>query len=342
MKNTRHLTIWTLIILSCLLMFTFADDITKVIQAVESNAKIVYNQKEVTLGTKPVSIQGYNYLSVRALAVLFDKNIDWNQKEQKIIISDKPNTALEGLKSELAAKDISIAELQGKVKKLENDMASSKKLSIRELQDEINRMLGEYGGIYYKVVLSGNEDEIRVKIEVDLSMNSSTWSRLSSAEREELAQEVCDWIAVEYDFAKIKGYVIDIAESKILMPFQDNWQGELKRSNYTNYSNISSLEDKLNEGYANYFEGIHLSIALRGNDNNVEYTLNIQESRFHEEWEELSDTTLKNFMKRLCSRINSEFSECYVLGYVYDTDSESVLAQCEQIPEGAFTFDREQ
>ena len=342
MKNIKQFIIWTGIALSCLLTFTFADDITKVIQAAESNAKVVYNGKEVNLGAKPFLIEGSNYLSVRALAVLFEKNIDWNQKEQKVIISDKPNMSLEGLKSELAAKDKSIAELQDKARKLENDIASSRKLDVRELQDEINHMLGEFSEVYYRVVLSGNEDEIRVKIEVDLSVNSSSWSRLSSTEREELAQEVCDWIASEYDFAKIKGYIIDIDESEILMPFQNNWKGDIERSNYTNYSNISRLEDRLNEDYANYFEGMHISIALRGNDNNVEYTMNIQESRFNEEWEDISDSTLKSFMKSLCIRINSEFSECYVFGYVYDTDSESELAYCEQIPDKEFIFQREQ
>ncbi|MHB1394392.1 MAG: stalk domain-containing protein [Clostridia bacterium] len=342
MKNTRHLTIVTVIILSCLLMFTFADDITKIIQAAESNARIIYNQKEVTLGTRPFLIEGYNYLSVRALAVLFDKNIDWNQKEQKIIISDKPNTALMGLKSELDAKNKSIAELQDKVKKLENDIAGSRKLNIRELQDKINDEYGEYAGVTYKVILSGNEDEIRVKIEVDLSKDKSTWSRLTGTKREELIKEVCSEISGEYGFAKIKGYIKDIAVSKKLVTFYYNWQGELETNYYRNFSTISTLEDSFNNEYDGYFHGIHFTYGLNGNDNRVEYTIYVQKSRFEEKWDDLSDGALKNFMKKLCSEINNEFDKCYIYGYVYDTDSSTQLAFCEQVPDGAFTFEREQ
>ena len=342
MKNTRHLVIWTVIILSCLLMFAFADDITKVMQAAESNARIVYNAKEVSLGLKPFSIEGSNYLSVRALAVLFDKNIDWNQKEQKIIISDKPNAAMDSLKSELDTKNKSILELQDKLKKLETDIASSKKLNIRELQEEINNEYGEYAGVTYKVILSGNEDENRVKIEVDLSKDKSAWSRLTGTKREELVKEVCGVIVGEYNFAKIKGYIKDIAVSKKLMTFQYTWQGELGTTIYRNFSTISTLEDKFNNDYDGYFNGIHFTFTLNGNDNRVEYTIYIQKSRFEEKWDDLSDGALKNFMKKLCSEINNEFKECYIYGYVYDTDSSSELAFCEQVPAGAFTFDREQ
>ena len=249
---------------------------------------------------------------------------------------------LENLKSELSVKNNSIAELQDKVKKLENDIIIGKKLSIRELQDKINDEYGEYGGVTYRVILSGNEDEIRVKIEVDLSRDKSSWTRLTGTKREELIEEVCSEIAGEYGFAKIKGYIKDIADSKKLMTFHYTWQGELGESYYRNYSTISTLEDKFNNDYDGYFNGIHFTFALNGNDNRVEYAIYIQKNRFEEKWDNLSDGALKNFMKKLCTEINSEFKECYVFGQVYDTDSGSELAFCEQIPEGVFTFDREQ
>jgi hypothetical protein len=342
LKNARHLTLWTIIISSCLLMFTFAEDITKVIQAAESNARIVYKGKEVSLGVKPFSIEGSNYLSVRALAVLFDKNIDWNQKEQKIIISDKPNTVMDSLKLELSTKDKSIAELQGKVKKLENDSSSSKMLGIRELQEEINNTMGQYQGLTYKAILSGNKDEIRVKIEVDLSRDKVSWGRLTGTEKKGFAEEVYNEISREYAYAKIKGYIIDIASSKKLMFFSYNWEGGLDDTRYRNFSTISSLEERLNDDYCGYLKDTHVTIGLEGNENRVEYTLFIQEKRFDKEWEALPDTTVKTFMNKLCSEINKEFEDCQIIGYVYDTDSGIELAYCEQIPDEEFTFEREQ
>jgi len=321
-------------------MFTFAEDITKVIQATGSNARVMYNGKETSLEIKPVLVEGYNYLSIRALASLFDKNIDWDQEENKILILDRTNPVLESLNSELAAKNKSIAELEDKVEKLESDLASIKKLSLRELQYKINNEYGEYEGVTYRVILSGNEDEIRVKIEVDLSRDKSSWSRLTIKKRKELANEVYHEIAGEYGSAKIKGYIKDIEGSKRLMSFQYTWQGEFGESNYRNYSTISTLEESFNNDYDSYFNDIHFTFALNGNDNRVEYTIYIQKNRFEEKWDNLSDGTLKNFMKKLCSEINNEFRECHINGYVYDTDSSSELAFCEQVPEGTFTFER--
>ncbi len=342
MKNIRYLTIGAVIIISCILMFAFAEDITKAIQAAESNARIVYNGKEVSLGLKPFSIEGSNYLSVRAVAVLFDKNIDWNQKEQKIIIADKPNVAVEGLKSELAAKDKSIAELQDKVKKLQSAAEINKEISIREIQEEINNNMGQYQGVTYKAILSGNKDEIRAKIEVDLSRDKIAWGRLTGTEKRGLAEEVYNEISREYTYAKIKGYIIDIASSDRLMFFSYNWEGELDDTRYRNFSTISSLEERLNNDYSGNLKDIHVTIGLEGNENRIEYTLFIQEKRFDKEWEALPDTTIKTFMNKLCSEINKEFENCHIIGYVYDTDSDSEMAYCEQIPDGEFTFEREQ
>lgn len=341
MKKARHITAWIAVLLSCFLMCTFAEDITEVIQATGSNARVIYNGKEASLEIKPVLVEGYNYLSVRALASLFGKNIEWNQNENKILISDRTNPVLESLNSELAAKNKSIAELQDKVKRLENDIVSGKKLSLRELQDKINNEYGEYEGVIYRVILSGNEDEIRVKIEIDLSRDKSSWSRLTVKRREELINEICQEIAGEYGSAKIKGYIKDISDSKKLMNFHYTWKGELEKSYYRNYSIISTLEDRFNNDYDRYFNGVHFTFALNGNDNRIEYTIYIQKNRFEKKWDNISDGALKNFMKKLCSEINNEFKECHTKGYVYDTDSSSELAFCEQIPEGMFTFDRE-
>ncbi|MDD4504298.1 MAG: hypothetical protein PHS15_05670, partial [Clostridiaceae bacterium] len=77
MKKVRLIAIWTAVLLYCLLMFIFAEDKTKFVQASESNARIVYNGKEASIGIKPVLIEGCNYLSVRVISSLFDKNIYW-------------------------------------------------------------------------------------------------------------------------------------------------------------------------------------------------------------------------------------------------------------------------
>jgi len=341
MKRTGLTTIWAAILASCLLIFAFAEDTGKIVQGTESDARIIYNGKEAVLGLKPVLINGSNYLSVRAVSSLFEKNIYWDSSKNEIIITDKTNPQLEYLSSELAIKDKTIQELEAKLKKLESKAVSTERLSIEELQEKINNEFWNYEGVSYRVILSGNEDEIRTIFEIDMSRDKSSWNSLSAKERYELVEEVAEVIMEEYASAKIKGYYKDISDSRILFSFYYNWEGELVKGNYENYSAISILEEEFNNEYADYLKGIHFTFTLKGNDNITEFTAYIQRDRFRKEWNSLSDKSLKNFMEKLCSDIAGEFEECYIYGYIYDTDSNEELAYCEQTVEGDFVFGRE-
>lgn len=341
MKGFRRLAIWTAIFLSCLIVFTFADEVTEVIQAHGSNARIVYNGKEVSLGIKPVLVEGYNYLSVRALAVLFDKHIDWNQSEQKILITDKPDTVSESLKSELAEKNKCIAELEEKVKKLEKASMTGKTLSIEELQDSINSEYGEYEGVPYWVILSGNEDEIRVKIEVDLGTDISSWNDLKSSEINEMIEDICSFVYTEYESAKIKGYILDISESKELYRFHNTSEGEISIGNYKNHSTISTMEDGFNEDYGRYFTGVHFTFALNGNENIVECNIYTHLDGHEKEWRKVSDEDLESFIEKLCGEIDDTFRNCYISGYIYDIDGSGELAYYEMLPDGDFILNLE-
>jgi len=341
-KNIRHITILAVILLPCLLMFTFADGAAKAIQAFKSNVRIIYNSKEVSLGAEAFSIGGSDYLSINALAALFDKNIFLNQKEQKIFISDKPDTSAESLKSELAAKNKSIAELQEKVKQLETDINSERRLSINELQNNINKDNAGYEGVSYRVILSGNEDEVRVKIEIDLSWDKASWGSMNTSEKKEMIKEICNPVLGEYGYVRINGYIKDISGSRKLITFYNTYEGEIVIGTYKSYSIISALEESFNDNYDDYFKGIHFTYGLKGNENRVEYTIFIQGNKFEEKWNKLADNNIRGFMKRLCSEIQkNELKKCHITGYVYNTDSGSYRASCELAPNGDFYFERE-
>ncbi|HYE81333.1 MAG TPA: stalk domain-containing protein [Clostridia bacterium] len=343
MKNAGRIFILAVILVSCLLMFTFAVDVAKKVQAVESNTRIIYNSKEVSLGEKPFTIEGSNYLPINALAELFSKNIYWNHNQQKVFISDKPDTALESLKTELAAKNKTISELQENVKQLEKGIIAGKKKSIKELQDMINNKSGRYEDVPYRVILSGHEDEVRVKIEVDLSYDKDAWDQLNSSDKKDMAKEISNAVSGEYGYARITGYIKDISTSKRLVVFYNNYEGEIELGVYKNYNTISTLEDRFNEEYDDYFKRVHLTYTFKGNENRIEFNAFIQKSKFEEEWKKISDSSLNGFMKKLCREIQKdELKKCLVAGYIYDTDSGRQLAFCEQSPDKNFIFRREQ
>lgn len=341
MKNIKHITAGAIILSFCLVTFAFADNAAKVVQAVESNAKIIYNGKEAALGARPFIIQGSDYLSLNAIAALFGKNMALDRAKGQIIISDKPDAASDSLKSELDTKNKSMAELQDRIKNLENDAASSK-LDIEELQNRINDLYSEYEGVGHRVILSGNEDEIRAKIEIDTSWDKAAWGRLNTSQKKDMIREISDMIRAEYDFAIIKGYIKDISQPRKLVIFHTDYNGEVEIGSYKSYSTIGALEEKLNDDYDDYIHGIHFTYGLKGNENRVEFMVYFRKSKFEEKWSKTSDNILRAFMRKICSDIGGTFKGCQINGYIYDSDSGSELASCEQLPKGDFTFGRVQ
>jgi hypothetical protein len=327
------------ILLTCLICLVYAGEVE---EAVISDAKIIHNSSEIEMGVKPVTIDGYFYFPLNAVADLFSKTIEWNQAENKLIIRDMSNPILESMAMKIAKKDKRIEELENKIKELENQIDANKRLSLKELQERINYEYGEYEGVTYKALLSGNEDEIRVKVEINMDKDGSSWKRLTKSKREEMLEEICGMINGDYYGAKIKGYVKDISSSKRLLSFYNRYNNEIVIGYYRNFSTISTLEDRFNNDYSGYLNNIHLSFRLLGNENGIKYYADIQLDEYEDKWEKLSDNAVKNFMKKLCSEIIKTFgSDCAVNGYFYDIDSGYELANCCQLPGEEFEFWRE-
>jgi len=342
MKMPGYITLWIVIILSGLFTFVFAAEIGDNAALAGQDIRIIYNGTEIKVEDKLVRTDKSCYLPVEALAELFNKNILWNQQEQLVTISDKPDIEMEKLKSELAVRDKSIAELEEKLAQLEKELKAVKRLSLMELQALINDRYGEYGGVICKTILSGNEDEIRVKLEIDLSRDKASWNSLNINKRKDMVKGICTAIASEYADARIKGYIKDISASKKLVTFFQSYEDEVVFGTYRNYNTVSTLEDRFNNDYDDYFSGMHLTFALNGNDERMTYTVYVWKDRFKDRWDSISEGTLKNFMKKLCSEIRKEFAGCNVTGSIFDTDGSKRLSVCEQYGEGAFSFSLEQ
>lgn len=342
MKRMLDIVVWTAVVLLCVSFAVAADDIGKTINVFESTAKVIYNGKEAVLTTKPMLVGTENYLSLKDLAGILGMRIEWNQKGQIITISDNAGSMLESMKSELAAREASIKELEEKVKKLESELDSSKRLDNAGLQSLINSEYGEYEGVACNTYISGNSDEIRVKTDVDLSTDKAAWNALSADKKKLLLKQICDMIWSEYNNVKVRGYVKDIAGKRILLSYSNTREGEIKLTAYKSYDTISKVEEMLNEDHDSYLSGIYMTYTLDGNDNGIRFSAYTKLVKYEEKWNRLSDNTLKNFMKILCKKINEEYKKCHIEGVIYDSDSGIPLASCEQKVEGDFDFSREQ
>ncbi|MGE5631207.1 MAG: hypothetical protein ACM3TR_08950 [Caulobacteraceae bacterium] len=340
MKNAKYVGTLFIVFIACFSIWTFADGIRKVVQGEEIDAKVIYNGNEVILGQKPISVNGYNYLSISALSNLFGKDMEWNQKENKISIKDRINPAEQSLKEQLAAKDKSIAEMQQKIANLEQELSLKKVLTLEGLESKINSEMAMYKDLPYKVMLSGNQDEIRLKVILDLSADSSEWYGLSSYEKMELLKNVSDVITGEYPNAKIKGFIKDISKGNKLMSFYSTPKGDIKTGYYKSYNPISTIEDKFNDEYAKYFSGICMIYNINGSENKVDFSVGISHYKYGEEWDKITDYRVKSFMSKLSGDIRAQFRECEINGIIYDTDTKEELASSQISPGKSFDFTR--
>ena len=118
----------------------YGSTLTKKIEATFRNIKVYYNNQPKTMAQEPFIYEGSVYLPVRAVGELVNKNIEWNSSTNSIFVSDKaavvpvPDTSIQQLQSEVAAKNFEIAKinaekslLEAKVKELEANVKETGK-----------------------------------------------------------------------------------------------------------------------------------------------------------------------------------------------------------------------
>lgn len=320
-------------------MAGFSGSTKRTIEISDVAEKILYNDKELQSSLKLFVYNNEVYMPMSFLRDYFNKLIE-KDSSGRTVIKDKPDAVLEALKAEAAQKDAKIKELDDKVKQLEGQLAM-RHISLEELESKLNTEYNKYGDLEYRVLLSGDENEVRVKLLLDLDYYQQEWSRLNSSKKLELLQGVCGVISGEYGNVKIKGYVKDPSKSRQLLSFSNNADGSLKVGTYKYYDKIGELEDKFNNSYDNVFSGIDLTYKLSGNENSVAFTACIQNAKYGSKWDKLSDYTVKNAMKRLCSDISAEFKDAEIDGFIYDMDSGANIAEAWMHPKGDLNFTRE-
>jgi len=300
----------------------FAEEAGTIVQAQFKNLKIIFNGQQVPNDTQPVIINGSTYLPLRKLATLFDKNISWDAATQQITISDNSNSEIESLKAQIAEKDIQIQLLQ-------IQLANATPTDIWDLEDQLNDDYGDYRDMEWDITLDGDEDDVEVEIEIDLDDYDRDWDRLSTSKKERLIEDICDDILAEYEDAEISGTVSDSSRSSSneLMSFTVNSRGKLT---IEETSDLSDLEDDLNDEYYDYLEDDDiddLTIELDGDEDDITFTINIDCDDYQDEWDDLSNSTIITLMSHIRNDIEDEFDDADIEGYVYDTDSEENLAR---------------
>ncbi|MBB6215613.1 hypothetical protein HNQ80_001702 [Anaerosolibacter carboniphilus] len=331
-RGRKKITLSVSILCMVLLLFSstgYADQVKKTVDAWYSNIKIVANGTEVAMSEEPFIVNGRTYVPVSAIANIFNKDIQWNGAESKVIINDKPDATVALLNARLNQKDLIIAELEKKVKDLEanGSRSSSKSGDLDDLEDQLNDDYGKYEDIKFKITLDGDEDDIEVEIYVDLDDYEDEWEDLSTSDVRSYLQDIVDDILDEFEDADIEGFIEDEDSGDTLVEFTVDSDGdvEVDFSDSNSDVDLDDLEDQLNDDYAEYFDDIKLAIELDGDEDDITFDVNFNYYKYEEEWDDLSTSKINTFMKKIYEDILDEFDDADIEGTVYDTYNKKTL-----------------
>jgi hypothetical protein len=188
----------------------FASGSKKMLEAWYMNVKIVSNGQQVYTDIEPFIVDGTTYVPVRMIANIFNKDVQWDQANYTVYISDKPGQNVNYLNMMLQMKDNEIKNLEDKIKKLEE---KDKVSDIDDLEEQLNDDYGKYKNVNFDISLSGDKKDITVKIEFDYKKDKSAWNKLTTKNITSYLQDICDDILDEFPKADIEGYFRDSSKT---------------------------------------------------------------------------------------------------------------------------------
>ncbi len=305
----------------------YASGTSQWLEAWFMNVKIKVNGQEVAMDKAPFIVDGTTYVSVRSMANIFNKNIEWDGTNYIVSVTDKPDATISSLKTQLILKDHEIVELRKQIKDLE-DQLKSRKYDMDDLEDDLNDDYDEYEDIEFKITLSGNKDKITVRIDVDLDDFEDEWDDLKSSDIRSYLQDICDDILDVFDDADIEGYFRDSSSSgsKKYYRFTTSSKGKVVLED--NYDvDLEDLEDDLDDAYWDYFDDFELIIELEGDEDDIVFYIYVDYYKYEDEWEDLRNRDIEDLMLDIYYEIEDVFDDADIIGYIYDYDEKTRLAR---------------
>ncbi|WP_334078107.1 stalk domain-containing protein [Paenibacillus sanfengchensis] len=320
---------------------TFAAEATKTLKAVYSNIKLVYNGQTIssTSGQEPFVVDGSTYVPIRMAGEALGKSLYWDAPSKQIKISDLTppidqatidslNKQIKDLESQvtnlkkelsdanstLATKNQTIATLETQLNAQKNSTSNG---NLDKLEDKLNKDYEDYySRLDAEISLSGDKNDITVKVEVD----EDIWNDLNSSRKKNFVQAIVDDILHEFNRADISGTVRN-DNSKKLTSISVSSSGNVTLSS-SGVADEDDMLDKLKKNYGTY-RGIPLSIRLTVDEDDEEAVVKVYVEK--DDWDRLSSTDQSALLRRMIDELDDEYRNYDIDGYVYDDDNNGVL-----------------
>lgn len=283
--------------------------------------KIIYNKSDMGKDINVKLIDKKVYIDISQAAKLFNLKIEFDDKSKTFNIYDEKSYEISELKKDQAAKNDEIAKLKAKLSELEAKTNLTTGESLDELEGRINRDYSSYEDVSFTTFISGDENEILLRIYPDVKNNSKAWGDLTGAQKKDLIKAIIEEIAEYFPEVEIKGYIRDVDKRDNTMNFHTDGKMDIKYGSFKFINTLRQLEEEINDDFNNRLNGIDICTELSGNKNKVEFKLNYINSMYAKEWEKVNDKRVKAYMKDICSYINKKLN-CYnVKGVIYDVEN---------------------
>ncbi|MGZ0038776.1 stalk domain-containing protein [Paenibacillus ottowii] len=315
---------------------TYAAQVTKPIQAVYNNIKIIYNGTEVPADakTEPFLLDGVTYIPLKLAGTALDKKVTWDGTNKRVVIADNGvpidqstvtalNNQISTLTQELntakaanTTKDATIAQLQKDNQTLKDEASKNSSSSLKDLQKQLNKDYSDSYNTNSDITLDGNKSDIDVTIE----MTKSRWDDLSDSRKESYLEDIVKDILKEYKDADIDGTVKNSSNRDKLATFSTNSRGDVTIKKIASSLDTSTIQRNLYDRYGTY-NGVGFDFTVRGDSSEaiVEVYVN------SDDWNKLSSNQKNNLTDGVSDYLKDRQSVSKVVGYVRNKGNSSQI-----------------
>ncbi|MBE0337764.1 stalk domain-containing protein [Paenibacillus sp. 23TSA30-6] len=315
---------------------TFAAQVTKPIQAVYNNIKIIYNGTEVPYDakTEPFLLNGVTYLPLKLAGTALDKKVDWDGTNKRVVIADKGvpidqstvtalNNQITTLTQELntakaanTTKDATIAQLQKDNQTLKDDASKNSSSPMKDLERDLNDDHRDDYDTNSDIELSGNKNDITVTIE----MTKSRWEGLSSSKQRTYLEDIVEDILKEYKDAEVDGTVKNSSNNDKLASFTTNSRGDVTIKKVSSSFDANSIQRDLFNRYSNY-AGYGFDFSVRGDSSKADVDVFVD----LDDWNKMSNSQKSNLTDGVTNFLKDEESIDRVSGTIRNEDNRNLI-----------------
>lgn len=304
---------------------SFAENATKNLKAYYRNIVVYKDGAKVNFSNEPFILDdgagGTTYVPLRDMSSMLGKEVKWDGTNYRIDVNDVLDANSIMLQTKVIQQEVTIKNLEAKVKDLEAQLASKNTSSkgnissVKDMEKYLNDEYGKDSDVYFDIVLKGSKSitlEIYVK---NNSTDSKAYQKWSNKDKEKFAEEMVDDIIDELDPTSISGFYKDDYGKTSKENFTVSKKGVVtmgKSSGSSDYT-LSDLEYDLNKSY--YYKGdVDFDIDVSGTTTKVVLYIDA----INDDLDDLTTGQIEDYLEDIYDFIMDELDPSSIKGTIRD------------------------